>query len=108
MDNNHTTIERQKPNTKKLWKVFWILLGLTALEFLIAFQVDADHYKWTKINLFILLTIVKAYYIVGIFMHLKDETKAFIWTMVLPIIFVLWFILALLIEGNYFGIEKLF
>jgi cytochrome c oxidase subunit 4 len=106
MENNTTSTERIKPNTKKLWQVFWILLGLTALEFIIAFTIDADHYKWTKINLFIILTIVKAYYIVGIFMHLKDETKAFIWTMVLPVMFVLWLIGALLMEGDYFGIER--
>ncbi|MFS0491735.1 cytochrome C oxidase subunit IV family protein [Leadbetterella byssophila] len=101
-------VERQKPNTKHLWKVFWILLGLTALEFLVAFQVDADHYKWTKIWIFVIMTIVKAYYIVGIFMHLKSETKAFIWYMVLPIMFVIWLIIALLIEGDYFGKERLF
>ena len=104
----HSTVERQKPNTKHLWKVFWILLGLTALEFVVAFQVDADHYKWTKILIFVIMTIVKAYYIVGIFMHLGNETKTFIWSIVLPVIFVLWLIVALLIEGAYFGAEKLF
>ncbi len=104
----HSTVERQKPNTKHLWKVFWILLGLTALEFVVAFQVDADHYKWTKILIFVIMTIVKAYYIVGIFMHLGSETKTFIWSMVLPVIFVVWLIVALLIEGDYFGVEKLF
>ncbi len=109
MDNNHnTTVERQKPNTKKLWQVFWILLILTALEFVVAFTISADDHKWLKIWIFVGMTIVKAYYIVGIFMHLKDETKVFIWSMILPIIFVLWLIGALLIEGEYFGIEKFF
>lgn len=107
MEHN-TPVERQKPNTKKLWRVFWILLILTALEFLVAFTIDMDNHKWLKINIFILMTIVKAYYIVGIFMHLKDETKAFMWSMILPVIFVLWLIGALLIEGEYFGIEKFF
>lgn len=104
----HSSIERQKPNTKHLWRVFWILLILTGLEFVVAFTVDADHYKWTKIGIFVIMTIVKAYYIVGIFMHLGSETKAFIWTMVLPVIFVIWLIVALLVEGEYFGIEKFF
>ncbi len=104
----HSLTERQKPNTKHLWKVFWILLALTALEFVVAFTVDADHYKWTKIGIFVIMTIIKAYYIVGIFMHLGSETKAFIWTIVLPVIFVLWLIVALLVEGEYFGIEKFF
>ncbi len=104
----HSSIERQKPNTKHLWKVFWILLILTGLEFLVAFTVDADHYKWTKIGIFVLMTIVKAYYIVGIFMHLGGETKTFIWSVVLPVLFVLWLIVALLVEGEYFGVEKFF
>lgn len=104
----HSSVERQKPNTKHLWKVFWILLILTGLEFLVAFTIDADHYKWTKIGIFVIMTIVKAYYIVGIFMHLGSETKSFIWSVVLPVIFVLWLIVALLVEGEYFGIEKFF
>ncbi|MBX2954083.1 MAG: cytochrome C oxidase subunit IV family protein [Leadbetterella sp.] len=104
----HSSIERQQPNTKHLWKVFWILLILTGLEFAVAFGIDADHYKWTKIGIFVIMTIIKAYYIVGIFMHLGSETKAFIWTIVLPIIFVLWLIVALLVEGDYFGVEKFF
>lgn len=104
----HSPIERQKPNTKHLWRVFWILLILTALEFVVAFTIDADHYKWTKIGIFVIMTIIKAYYIVGIFMHLGSETKTFIWTMVLPVMFVIWLIVALLMEGEYFGIEKFF
>ena len=104
----HSSIERQKPNTKHLWKVFWILLILTGLEFLVAFTVDADHYKWTKIGIFVIMTIIKAYYIVGIFMHLGAETKTFIWSVVLPVLFVLWLIVALLMEGEYFGGEKFF
>jgi len=93
--------------TKEIWKTFWILLGITALEFVIAFTVDADHYKWTKVGIFIILTIVKAYYIVGIFMHLKNEVKSLIWTIVLPCVFVAWLVVALIIEGGYIGFERL-
>lgn len=107
MEHN-TTIERQKPNTKHLWRVFWILLVLTALEFVVAFQIDADTHKWLKISIFVVMTIIKAYYIVGIFMHLWSESKSLIWSMGLPLIGLAWLILALLIEGEYFGIEKFF
>ena len=105
---NSTPVERQKPNTKHLWKVFFILLILTALEFLVAFTISADTHKWLKIWIFVIMTIIKAYYIVGIFMHLKDEAKPMIWSLAIPMIFVLWLIVALLVEGNYFGLEKLF
>lgn len=98
--------EKLPAQTKEIWKTFWILLGITALEFVIAFVVDPDHYKWPKIGLFIILTIVKAYYIVGIFMHLKHEVKSLIWSVVLPCIFVVWLIVALIVEGGYIGFER--
>lgn len=93
--------ETAKPQTKQLWRTFWILLGITVFEFIIAFTVDADTFKWTKVGIFIILTIVKAYYIVGIFMHLAGEVKALIWTVVLPCIFVVWLIVALIMEGGF-------
>lgn len=98
--------EKLPAQTKEIWKTFWILLIITSIEFIIAFLIDADHYKWTKIGIFVILTIVKAYYIVGIFMHLKHEVKSLIWTVVLPCIFVVWLIVALIVEGGYIGFER--
>lgn len=82
---------------KVIWKTFWILLILTALEFLIAFTMD---HGFLKITIFILMTFVKAFYIVGEFMHLKHEVKALIWSIVLPIIFIVWLLVALFVEGD--------
>jgi cytochrome c oxidase subunit 4 len=103
--SNHTLHEgeKQKPQTKLLWKVFWILLVLTAFEFLIAFGLDSDKFKLTKILIFVIMTIVKAFYIVGTFMHLKDEVKSLIWTVILPAMFVVWLLVALIVEGGYIG-----
>lgn len=101
---------RMVPQTKALWKVFWILLGITTVEFIVAFGLDSDHFKWTKIGIFVILTIVKAYYIIGTFMHLKDEVKSLIWSVILPIIFIVWLLVALMVEGDYIGkvISELF
>ncbi|MGR3810850.1 cytochrome C oxidase subunit IV family protein [Jiulongibacter sp. NS-SX5] len=102
----NTTGEKAKPQTRELWKVFWILLFVTAIEFVIAFTVSSDTSfgKWFKIGTFILLTFVKSFYIVGTFMHLKEEVKSLIWSIVLPVIFVIWFLVALvLFEGGYLG-----
>ena len=95
-------IHNQDPNAgaeqrKAIWKTFWILLILTALEFLIAFTVP---HGVLKITIFIVMTIVKAFYIVGEFMHLKHEAKSLIWSILVPIIFVARLILALLLEGQ--------
>ena len=90
------------PQTKVIWKTFWILAAVTALEFVIAFTMHAGP---AKIGIFVFLTIVKATYIVGEFMHLKHETKSLIWTILIPTLFVAWLLLALLLEGGYmFGV----
>jgi cytochrome c oxidase subunit 4 len=95
-------IHNQDPNAgaeqrKLIWKTFWILSAITSLEFLIAFTMP---HGILKVSIFIILTIVKAFYIVGEFMHLKHETKSLIWSILVPIIFVSWLILALLLEGH--------
>ena len=52
--------------------------------------------------IFIILTIVKAYYITWDFMHMRDEVKALqrmvVWTVVFLICYL---VLILLIEGDY-------
>lgn len=101
MDATHNhggAIAIEKPNTGAIWKTFWILLGVTALEFLIAFTVDA---KLVRITTFLVLTIVKAFYIVGEFMHLKHEVKSLIWSILIPTAFVVWLVVALMVEGDY-------
>ena len=82
---------------KRLWKVFWILLVITIFEVFFAFTgVPQDIKKWT----FIALTIVKAYFIVGFFMHLKHERVHLAWTIVLPFLLILYFIYMMMYEGN--------
>jgi cytochrome c oxidase subunit IV len=102
-ENALKTGERIKPNTGKLWKVFGILLVLTLVEFGIAFGLDTDVFKFTKISIFVIMTIVKAYYIVGIFMHLGDESKSLKWIVIIPVLFVVWLLVALIVEGGYIG-----
>jgi cytochrome c oxidase subunit IV len=85
-----------KAKIRQLMKVFYILLGVTLLEFIIAFTMDSGVKKTT---LFILLTIVKAAYIVGEFMHLKYEVKVLFWSIVIPLVFIIWMLVAFLYEG---------
>ncbi|GAB3895877.1 hypothetical protein GCM10028803_12850 [Larkinella knui] len=92
-----------EPQTKAIWKTFVILSVLTAFEFLIAFTL---HHGFLKTSIFVLMTIVKAFYIVGEFMHLKHEVKSLIWAIVLPCIFVVWLLLALLMEGGFVFIAR--
>jgi len=47
-----------------------------------------------------ILSLAKAYYIVSIFMHLGDEIRNMIMTIVVPLCLFIWFITAFLWDGN--------
>lgn len=111
MDHYHQHLyvpgqEIEKPKTRWIWVVFWVLLAVTTVEVSFAFLNDAGagekHFLspfWEK-WLFISLTLVKAYYIVFKFMHLGDEKKNFKLTILLPtMIFIAYFIGMMMYEG---------
>jgi cytochrome c oxidase subunit IV len=49
-----------------------------------------------------ILTLAKAFYIVSVFMHLGDEIRNMIMTIVVPLMLFVWFIAAFLWDGNSF------
>lgn len=93
-----TVIPPDKEKIKKLWKVAGILGLITAIEFAVAFLVPHE-FQNTRVWLFIAMTIVKAAYIVGEFMHLRHEAKVLIWAILIPMLFVVWLLIALVYEG---------
>ncbi len=102
MAHDHTLSpeEAKKARIRGIWKVAGILGFVTAIEFVFALNWP-DGVNRTPLNiLFIALTLVKAFYIVAEFMHLRHEVKVLILSIVLPCVFVLWLILALLMEGT--------
>jgi len=100
---DHTKITEVKPlpadkeKIKKLWRIAAILGIVTAIEFFLAFSMPRGVLLY---SVFICLTLVKAFYIVSEFMHLKYEVKTLIWSIMIPTIFVIWLIVALLAEGG--------
>jgi cytochrome c oxidase subunit IV len=93
-----TVLPPDKEKIKKLWTVALILLLITVLEFIVAFSVP-HQYETTRVTIFILMTIVKAAYIVGEFMHLRHEAKVLIWSILIPMVFVIWMLVAFVYEG---------
>ena len=67
--------EHEGMTKKKIWQVFFYLLGITAVEFFIALYLIPKGILGQGIGNFsyIVLTLVKAFYIVAYFMHLKFE-----------------------------------
>jgi cytochrome c oxidase subunit IV len=89
-------IPPNKEKIKKLWTVAGILGAVTVVEFIIAFTMGHGP---VKTFLFVALTIVKAGYIVLEFMHLKYEAKVLFWSILIPMIFVAWMLVAFVYEG---------
>jgi len=95
-------------HTALIWKVFAFLSLITIVEVILGIA-KPDVLHLTKILgtstlniIFLVLTLVKAYYITWFFMHMADETKslrrAVVWTSVFVIIYLA---TLLLIEGSY-------
>jgi cytochrome c oxidase subunit IV len=92
-------VPADKAKIRKIWMTAGILGLVTALEFLIAFTVPHEM-EMTRVAIFVAMTIVKAFYIVGEFMHLKYEVKVLIWSILIPMIFVVWMLIAFVYEGS--------
>ena len=88
-----------KEKIRKIWRVALILAIVTACEFAVAFILPPE-YRMIKILTFIIMTIVKAFYIVAEFMHLGHEVKSLIYSILIPMAFVVWLLIALIVEGG--------
>lgn len=95
-------------DTKRIWRTFWLLSIITIIELGIGLAIYNIHKgpnpSETLVMAFkgmvCILTIAKAYYIVSIFMHLGDEIRNMIMTIVVPLSLFIWFIIAFLWDGN--------
>ncbi len=113
--NNHNSeehAEHEELSVSKIWKVFFILLVLTIIEFLIALWVKPSgyfgaHEKVIGNTIYIVLTLVKAYYIVAYFMHLKYEKFGFQLALTVSFIFIIYFIVLMLIEGEFLNLHMI-
>lgn len=94
--------------TKRIWLVFGILSFLTIVEVFLGIikpsaLVYNDILSMSLLNwIFIILTIVKAYYIVWAFMHMEHESAGLRRSVVWTAVFLICYLIAiLLIEGGY-------
>jgi cytochrome c oxidase subunit IV len=84
-------------STKSIWTTFWILLLITVFEVAIAFT--SIPFSVLKVT-YITLTLVKAYFIVFNFMHLKHEKSIFSKIIILPFLLIVYLIFMSLHEGT--------
>jgi cytochrome c oxidase subunit IV len=91
--------------TGRIWRTFWILLIITLIELALGFTMYFFEGMPSWLHLFIkgaisILSLAKAFYIVSVFMHLGDEIRNMIMTIVVPLMLFVWFIGAFLWDGN--------
>lgn len=104
--SHHLTDEQYNSQVSAVWSATLWLSVATVLEVGIAllhFYIPFIHQMPRPLlNLiFILATLVKAFFIIAEFMHLRYEKRALIISMAVPMIFIFWAILAFLIDGDY-------
>ncbi len=97
-----------KNNVQKIWGVLVFLALVTAVEVALGIikpaSLTGTYVLGMKLLnwIFIILTLVKAYYIAWDFMHLRDEKpslrRAVVWT---GVFLILYLAFILLVEGNY-------
>ncbi|MDB5003816.1 MAG: caa(3)-type oxidase, partial [Mucilaginibacter sp.] len=95
--------EHETMTRRKIWNVFFVLLGITSIEFLIALYL-VPHHVWGMTYsvanpIYIVLTLFKAFYIVAYFMHLKFEKMGLVLAIIVPILFIIGLILVLTNES---------
>jgi len=93
---------------KKIAKVTIILTIITVVEVAVGIMLSrtvlgGESLSWLGIKLFyIILTVIKAGYIVLVFMHLGDEKKNFRWMILGPyILFILYLLFICITESSY-------
>lgn len=102
---NHSE-EAGKAIRKKIWKVTALLSILTAAEIAMGIWLssrDSGYWGFIKIS-FIVMTLVKAFYIVMEFMHLGHENKSLRRYIIVPyLIFIAYMIYLIVMEGFKVG-----
>lgn len=82
-------------------RVFLVLLGLTLAQVFWAIVVSDNFSTSTNAPIYIFLLMVKVYYMLAEFMHLRYEKKIFNLSMlVIPLAVLVWFVVSFCLEGS--------
>ena len=97
----HHSEEAGKAIRKKIWFVTGLLSVVTIVEVALGIYIKQGTDMWPYVKwTFIALTLLKAGYIVMVFMHLGDERKGLKWVILVPyLLFILYLIFICLFEA---------
>lgn len=100
---HHISEDEYKSQVSAVWKATAWLSAITIVEVVAALawmEFMGDSPKLLLNSFFIAASLLKAYFIVGEFMHVRYEARALALTILTPTIFLIWFIIAFLWEGD--------
>lgn len=104
---NHLAMSQEdyKHHKSDVWKTTILLSIVTIVEvaFAIFYEntlIPAGWPQWLLRVFLIVMSLVKAGYIMAVFMHVKHEKKAMIVTILVPFTMLIWMIISFLMEGN--------
>ncbi len=99
-NNQEMLYHGESHGTKEIWKIFGLLTVITILDIILYFMMDPTMFRNI---IFIVFGIVKAYLIVGYFMHMKHERLNLALSIIVPVLFIVGLIFGLLFEGNFWS-----
>lgn len=99
------TQEEYQKSKREVYKVTGILAVVTLIEVIGAFfyeKIVVDP-RWPLMVFVSLASLVKAYWIMAVFMHVNHEKKGFIFTILFPFIFLVWAIISFSADGAWYS-----
>lgn len=103
------TQEEYKHHKSDVWKTTILLSIVTVVEVIFAIwyeKVGIAEYGWSNGPLravLVIMSLLKAGYIMAVFMHVKHEKKMFIVSILVPFSLLIWMIISFLYEGGSWG-----
>lgn len=99
-NNQEMLYHGESHGTKEIWKIFIWLTVITVLDIILYFALAPTMFRNI---IFVAFGIVKAYLIVGYFMHMKHERMSLALSIIVPVLFIVGLIMGLLYEGNFWS-----
>ena len=98
--SNHLSDEEYKSAVSAVWKATAILAVVTIVEVAVALILGPKLPKLVMNTFYVIASVAKAFFIIGEFMHLKYEKRAFMLSLGLPLAFLVWAIISFGMEGH--------
>ena len=97
---SHMTDAEYKSGIAAVWRATYIMGIVTVIEVFAAIYLGPHLPKVLMNSLYAIASLIKAFFIIGEFMHLRYEKRAFMISLGVPLIFLVWAIIAFATEGH--------